>query len=73
MSAFTDDDLERWKAAYGNRHPAIAMGVDTEEVDAIIARLEAAELCIEDIEANRLSWYKKHLAEWRKASGKAGT
>lgn len=64
MKSFTDEDLKRLHAEYDG------MGVD--KIDALIARLEAAEACAGllgtflnlKVDAQYL------LSEWRKASGK---
>lgn len=64
---FTDDDLERLKES---DHDHGWHRIRFEEVDALLARLEAAEKCIPYHECQDDLSTCPHLEAWRKASGK---
>lgn len=63
---FTDDDLKRLKSQLALEiSPDEDVLINNGEVDALLARLEAAERCI-----NPANCYAVDYEAWRKASGK---
>jgi hypothetical protein len=72
---FTDDDLKRLKEDLQERkddHYELAGRLDIESMEALLARLEAAEILIEafmDREGMGPFWKEEYEA-WRKAAGK---
>jgi hypothetical protein len=69
--AFTDDDLKRLKEYINAPNFAYTEGCpDFLKAHALLARLEAAEKCVEKaVLCPSLEW-DKHHESWRKAAGK---
>ncbi len=70
MTPFTDEDLKRLREdiemAFSCNGQAVLKG---SLLNALLARLEAAEKCIENIEANDPSAYRRSREAWRKSKG----
>lgn len=68
---FSDDDMKRLKAFAECGDPTGYHGFSPEAMRALLARLEAAERVIDNIESNDSSMaIDRSLGLWRKAAGK---
>jgi hypothetical protein len=72
MSAFTDEDLKRLKARRTYRRgDGTGCFIRTDQISALLARLECAEACIKSAdlsETGKLS--AQAFNEWKKSKGK---
>ncbi len=69
---FTDDDLKRLKLRLSADYFVRNKFVDAQEMEALLARLEAAEQYIDAIEINGFNDPETRIKEnlWHKAAGK---
>ncbi len=66
---FTDDDLKRLK----HYDPSAVIGMTTEKIHALLARLEASERIAVHVELNLFKYgdlVSAYVKAWRKACGK---
>lgn len=69
---FNDDDLKLLKKCTGTKTEPYLYYIHRDDINALLARLEAAERVIEDLALidNRLWSGSKYVEAWRKAAGK---